>query len=88
MCLPGLTILEQYHVLCVVCSTSKNILFTCSPTIYLGTSLACPNHLPVRTAGAGGEDLAGPWGDVIYGGQEAGTQSSFHQGAAMVIISR
>ena len=55
---------------------------------HLGTSLACPNHLPVRTAGAGGEDLAGPWGDVIYGGQEAGTQSSFHQGAAMVIISR
>ena len=35
---------------------------------------------PVRTAGgADGEDLAGPWGDVISGGQEAATQSSFHQ---------
>ena len=40
-----------------MCCTSKNKLFTCSPTIYPGTSLACPNHLPVRTAGAGGEDL-------------------------------
>ena len=44
-----------------VSRASKNKLFTCSPTIYLATSLACPNHLPVRTAdGAGGEDLAGP----------------------------
>ena len=77
MSLPGLTILDQFHVLCVLC---KNTLFTRSPTIYLAKSLACPNHFAHFTCSHGWWcRWRRPWGDVISGGQEAATQSSFHQ---------